>query len=282
MRVSIASVLLGSTAAYAFSDTSPFVLLSTAKLTTPPSTPQLQSTTSLSTTLESLLSTCPTTRYALVTSRNLHAADIRDSSATECRMPNLCRAVASSSPDSVYSVAEVVGRFRSTSLGELINTACAGAGKNGVEVTEVELRHLPGLEEGEEGRKGVLADNDYDIGRLLDTLGDDYTVLLFSDFDQSNFGIWEPNLGEPVQADLKRRTEQQRAAYVGRRAGNETDTRGLFEKYQFFTPGIFMGLIAALILMSILYVGLQGLSSLEVSYGAFDKEMGPAAQKKQL
>lgn len=46
--------------------------------------------------------------------------------------------------------------------------------------------------------------------------------------------------------------------------------------------GIFMGLIAAFIMLSILYVGLQGLSSLEVSYAAFDKEMGPAAQKKQL
>jgi len=43
-----------------------------------------------------------------------------------------------------------------------------------------------------------------------------------------------------------------------------------------------MGLIAAFVMLSILYVGLQGLSSLEVSYGAFDKEMGPAAQKKQL
>lgn len=43
-----------------------------------------------------------------------------------------------------------------------------------------------------------------------------------------------------------------------------------------------MGFIAAFVMLSILYVGLSGLSSLEVSYGAFDKEMGPAAQKKQL
>jgi hypothetical protein len=42
-----------------------------------------------------------------------------------------------------------------------------------------------------------------------------------------------------------------------------------------------MGLIVAIILLSILYVGLKALSSLEVSYGAFEKEMGPAAQKKQ-
>ena len=42
-----------------------------------------------------------------------------------------------------------------------------------------------------------------------------------------------------------------------------------------------MAIAAVIILFSILYVGLSALSSLEVSYGAFDKEMGPAAQKKQ-
>jgi len=74
-------------------------------------------------------------------------------------MPNLCRAVAAAGPESVFSVAEVVGRVRSADLRELINTACATAGKKDVEVTEVELRHLPGLEKGVEGRRGVLADN---------------------------------------------------------------------------------------------------------------------------
>lgn len=47
------------------------------------------------------------------------------------------------------------------------------------------------------------------------------------------------------------------------------------------TLGIFMGLVVAIVLLSILGAGIRGLASLEVSYGAFDKEMGPAAQKKQ-
>jgi len=55
----------------------------------------------------------------------------------------------------------------------------------------------------------------------------------------------------------------------------------LFEKYQFLSPGLFMGLLAGIILLSILGVAITALSSLEVSYGAFDKEMGPAAQRKQ-
>ncbi|KAI9809708.1 MAG: hypothetical protein M1825_000140 [Sarcosagium campestre] len=55
----------------------------------------------------------------------------------------------------------------------------------------------------------------------------------------------------------------------------------LFERYQFLTPALFMGLLASFLLITILYVGISALSSLQVSYGAFDKEMGPAAQRKQ-
>lgn len=42
-----------------------------------------------------------------------------------------------------------------------------------------------------------------------------------------------------------------------------------------------MGLITTVVLFSILGVGIKGLGSLQVSYGAFEKEMGPSAQKKQ-
>lgn len=42
-----------------------------------------------------------------------------------------------------------------------------------------------------------------------------------------------------------------------------------------------MGLLTVVIILSILSVGLRAISSLQVSYAAFDKEMGPAAQKKQ-
>jgi hypothetical protein len=42
-----------------------------------------------------------------------------------------------------------------------------------------------------------------------------------------------------------------------------------------------MGLVTAIVILSILYVGLSALASLEVSYGAFEKDMSPMAQKKQ-
>jgi len=76
---------------------------------------------------------------------------------------------------------------------------------------------------------------DYELDRLLSTLGDDYTVLLFS--DPNEFKAYEPSFVEPMRTDLKRRAEAE-PVYVGRRAGNATDNRGLFERYQFFTPGM--------------------------------------------
>lgn len=43
-----------------------------------------------------------------------------------------------------------------------------------------------------------------------------------------------------------------------------------------------MGLVGTIIMLTMLYVGLSAVSSLQVSYGAFDKENGPAAQKKNM
>lgn len=41
-----------------------------------------------------------------------------------------------------------------------------------------------------------------------------------------------------------------------------------------------MGLLVGFVLLMILYVGISALSSLQVTYGAFDKEQGQLANKK--
>jgi hypothetical protein len=108
--------------------------------------------------------------------------------------------------------------------------------------------------------------------------------------------VYEPQfaVGSVLKMDLKRDLR------VRGDNGTRPDLRPLFEQYQFLTPGmypppcmmgragtnsvrigLFMGLLVGIILLSILYVGISGVSSLQVSYGAFDKEMGPAAHKKQ-
>jgi hypothetical protein len=42
-----------------------------------------------------------------------------------------------------------------------------------------------------------------------------------------------------------------------------------------------MGLLVSFILISILYVAINGVASLQVSYAAFDREMGPSAQNNK-
>ena len=79
------------------------------------------------------------------------------------------------------------------------------------------------------------------------------------------------------------RVQQRRDSSFEENKKNSTivDHRPLFEKYQFFTPGLFMGLLVTLLLLSILFVALRAISSLEVSYAAFEKEMGPQKNKAQ-
>lgn len=86
----------------------------------------------------------------------------------------------------------------------------------------------------------------------------------------------ENSFGNNVQMELKRDTT---AHY--RRANSANDEGGLFERYQYFTPGLFMGFAAIIPLFLILLVGVRALIGLEVSYFAFSKEMGPNAQKQQ-
>lgn len=64
------------------------------------------------------------------------------------------------------------------------------------------------------------------------------------------------------------------------RKTNGTSGGGLFRHYQFFTPGIFMGYMALLILVPVLIVGLQAINSLQISYKAFEPPM-KIGQKQQ-
>ncbi|TQW11219.1 ER protein BIG1 [Cordyceps javanica] len=166
-----------------------------------------------------------------------------------------------------YIVSEVVGDVNYGNLIDFTNAACSQYGKQAT-VEQVSLRQLP-----QENREDALLAND----RILDErIGkenghDSLTVIFYATRPEP---AYEAHFEEAIHLDL-RRAEDDHAII------EKVDKRPLFEKYQFFTPGIFMGLIAAIALLSILGIGVKALGSLEVSYGAFEKEMGPAAQKKQ-
>lgn len=84
----------------------------------------------------------------------------------------------------------------------------------------------------------------------------------------------ENSFSDAVHMELKRDTTAHTNGEGYVREG------ALFERYQYLSPGLFMGISAILPLLAILYVGVNAITSLEVSYFAFSKEMGPAAQRK--
>ncbi|KAK7397665.1 hypothetical protein QQX98_012964 [Neonectria punicea] len=264
----LASALALAVPSAAFSDSSPLILLSTSAFPDASTSNQIRTSSSAIEEAKNILSACPSDRYLFVSQPGINSAELASSA---CAMPHLCRAVDDSRIHGKFIVSEVVGHLTKAGLENFVTTACEQKNKHVI----VEELSLPPLTS---NRAGSLADSDDALSRSLDglSLSESYTILFVGTPGEQ---IYEPEFDDRLRMDLKRdlRSSPMRRADNG----TERDRRPLFEKYQFFTPGIFMAIITAIVLFSILFVGLRALASLEVSYGAFDKEMGPAAQKKQ-
>ncbi|KAI8228469.1 hypothetical protein K4K57_007587 [Colletotrichum sp. SAR 10_99] len=278
MRLSRTAGLMAFCAtAQAFTNSSPFVMLSTADFAKSASNAaQLQTESQVLKSVQDLLSSCPTDRYLVVSQPNANAADIRGPDGGDCRSPNLCRAISSKDIRGVYSVAEVVGEVKVDSVAEYLHKAC---GSKKIEIDQTRLAPL-GRDASE--RASTLADNDHVLGQSLEKLrktSDSYTVIYLASPSEPTYQAEFPE--EPLHAELKR---HEASLLQVRKDKNETkwEKLPLFEKYVFFSPGVFHALVAAIVLFSILGVGINALASLDIPYGSFEKEMGPAAQKKNI
>lgn len=136
-------------------------------------------------------------------------------------------------------------------------------------------------------RKERLREQDSFLNALLTSVASEPTIVLYTTTPIS--GVLHDQHGSPhhelhlydnedpfhqgLHVDLKRN--------FAKRQEKGNASLPLFEKYQYFTPGIFTGMLVSLPLFLILYVGVSAVAGLDVSYYAFSKEMGPAAQKKQ-
>ncbi|OTB05806.1 hypothetical protein M426DRAFT_319488 [Hypoxylon sp. CI-4A] len=253
--------------AHAFSDSSPFIMFSTAGLEQPTITDQLQTNIRVEVTLQKLLESCPTERYLIVSQPNLNAGDLN----VKGSVPNLRRSLQKAQTQ--YTVAEVVGQLDSKEISAYIQESCQG--KVNPFIDTLDLAPLPA-----NGGSQKLKDNDVELGMVLEQFEREgsYTIIYTGGPRKEVPQTYEAEFESSINEELKRSLPLD---LVQKRAGNDTSNLPLFEKYQYFTPGIFTGLIALVVLMSILYVGILGVASLEVPYGAFDKENGPSAQKKQ-
>ncbi|KAI5461084.1 BIG/ATPase V1 complex, subunit S1 [Mariannaea sp. PMI_226] len=254
----------------AFSDSSSLVLLSASKLSNAPAADRFQTSAQAIDNAKSILSECPSDRYMIVSHPGVRSFDLVDAGTCASNsMRSLCRAAESSNLPGKYIISEVIGELSVDGLAYFIKNACAQKNKQ-VIVDELALPPVT-------SDRAASLEADHLLTKNIDDIAtsDSYTLLYMT---TSGEPAYEPEFVDPVRMDLKRDLR----SHMVREDKNRTiDNRPLFEKYQFFTPGIFMAIITAIILFSILGVGLRALASLEVSYGAFDKEMGPAAQKKQ-
>ncbi|GKU04877.1 hypothetical protein FLAG1_07567 [Fusarium langsethiae] len=274
MRLQIlASALALSGSAAAFSDSWPLVMFSTSKFSDATSNNQIQTRSQALEQVKDLLTSCPTDNYVLIAQEGANAADIRRTNAKS----NLHQAIARKEIQGKFIVSEVVGEsIDADAIQDYIQTACYEQAKK-VEPHFTLIKAGDDKEAIEQWKSNEKWMKDsYTVLFVGTPSTQAKTVSASKKVSGSEKTIYESEFIEPLHMDLKRDVSE------GSNAGNATrDTRGLFEKYQFFTPGIFMAIITALVLFSILGVGLRALASLEVSYGSFEKDMGPAAQKKQ-
>lgn len=300
MRPNSLWLLALGAAAHAFKDTSPFFLASTSERIHASSS-QVQTAPSLLHKLSETLETCPSEYYILAFQPGTHSSDF----AARRAAPRIAAKILGED-EAVRSSAvvnEVVGVLDAKQIQDVIERSCrtrttvidASAGiypRSFDKDSRIIAINFDMLSPGSE-RKQQLLDND---GLLFDIMEriplSSYTLLYVTsprEFDGSNSPViyhsqenniyQEPmdlqNLKRDYSAHATRKVQLDESA-------SAMSNQSLFKEYQYFTPGLFMGLIASFVFIVVLYVGFSGLTSLEVSYAAFEKDASTATtQKKQ-
>lgn len=293
LSITIGAFALSISLVSAFKDTSPFFLFSTSELLA--ASPHLTSAASLGKVVIPELEACTSDTYVVVSQPGVNAVDYQGRAAPYLWMKILGD---DKSIRSSLTVKEVVGELSGDHLSKVIQEKCgaehlrvdASTGSFAIsEDTKPRVINLdfPPLPTGSE-RSQKLIENDAFLASVLDLISSNKFTVIYtttppnaahqSASAESESYEMDAQFQVPVHMDLKRDLSNHKRASDG----NITLPDGpLFERYQYLSPGLFMGLLVSFILIWILYVGISGVASLQVSYAAFDKEMGPSAQKKQ-
>ncbi|EGE81195.1 hypothetical protein BDDG_04136 [Blastomyces dermatitidis ATCC 18188] len=293
----------------AFRDTSPFFLFSTHETAFPVPSRQFEAANTLSTSLSTspALKSCSAATYILISQPGVHARDYSSGDAT----PRLRRRVLKLDEEvkGSFAVSEVVGRVDVDTLQGVLEEGCgvvvervdvSGTKLQTYTKTPLVLRVDFASVAADSNRSEQLVKNDEFLDAIIDRLPSrDYTVLYTTtprEFTPAGIETEEPAIYNEIDTDIYQnplRTNMNRdtAAHSHVRRDGEGDGKDdgdeqwrnqpLFEKYQFLSPGIFMGLMGGLLFALVTYVGLSALLSLKVSYAAFEKDNSPAAAKKQ-
>ncbi|KAJ5743935.1 hypothetical protein N7533_008805 [Penicillium manginii] len=263
---------LAAAAVDAFRDTSPFFLASTSELLA--NSAYIKTSASLFDDLSSSLSSCPSDYYVVVHQPGVHSSDF----STRKSAPRLGAKMMGKDKSirSQMSVNEVAGLLDVKEIKNILQEKCKA------ETTAIDgsswARIVPA------SCPIMMASSP--ISLTVFPPKSKYTLLYVTsprEFPESDSVIYESDGAgssylDPIHMDLKR----DYSSYKSDSSDSESDRRiSLFDEYQFFTPGIFMGLIATFFFVTILYIGVSALSSLQVPYAAFEKDTSAAAKKQQ-
>lgn len=163
-------------------------------------------------------------------------------------MTHLCQAAQDSRIQGKYVVVEIVGEMEMRGISDFIEEACAEKSK-AVTVEELRLAHPSHKRDASLAGNGITRHISFDGSRThtnrgLDNIfaqsleaiaeGNSYTILFLSPGEPR----YEPEFEEALHMDVKRQLEDT----VLRRRDNATQWQNasLFDKYQFFSPGMFV------------------------------------------
>ncbi|CUS14549.1 unnamed protein product [Tuber aestivum] len=290
-------VALSLPIATAFQDTSPFILYSSSKFEKPSASSQIATTAVVSSISRDIIKLCASEAYILVQQSGAHASDFASSKAAPTLYAASQAAEGSSfTVDNVYeqdvdaeSLTEIMARYAEEMCDAEIEEVDAKTGSFGgfndmkPKVIRVDFAELPTERK---ARMKALRENGecWTYGIFMGTIliaTDSFLQSIISLIPTSRYTLIYTTTPLSTQFNI----QSTPSGELRRREDPKNTTRpavgSLFSRYQFFTPGIFMGYLAGFFLLAILYVAISSVSSLTVTYGAFEKEMGPAAQKKQ-
>lgn len=178
------------------------------------------------------LSSCPTKHYLLVSQPNLNIEHLNSKTAA----PKLQSALSSSKVQGRMMVSEMSGVVDLQQVASSIRESCQAAGKT-PSIDSMVLDAVPTAGRYEDLVEN-LVDSDNDVGVVLqqyDAAGD-FTVIYTAGArtDKAEEKHYEAEFKDTTHQELKRQVDSVK------REKKERDTRPLFEKYQFFTPGTFI------------------------------------------
>ncbi|RKF74322.1 putative atp-synthase s1 [Golovinomyces cichoracearum] len=281
MHLSLLIIAIVSLQVQAFKDTSPFLLFSSSSLSNSIKQfpkEQIASREHVLKTTELFLSECPSDAYLILLQPSISASQLSNKSSQIRQLSK------NNHVKTQLSVRDTVGLKieDGTRILRYLETNCDSKGVVGWPLDDIIGQIEPGksltvlskLEENE-----IISDNSPVNDNLKSFMRlANYTIIFLTTPKSARENV----LPTDEYQDMPSHVELRRGLVArGHVISSKADLRPLFEKYQFFNPGLFAGIMISVILISILSVGIRAISSLEVSYSAFEKEMGPEKQKIQ-